>query len=92
MLGVPLAILKGTRHPNAAKLLVEFLLSEEGMTAYVSGEPRLILREGLNVPEAVRKYLPDLDKVNVLPVNWPALTLAEIRKAQNDFRKVLQVD
>lgn len=92
MLGVPLAILKGTKRPNAAKLLVEFLLSEEGMTAYVTGEPRLSLREGLTVPDAVKQYLPDIEKVKVLPVNWPALTLSEIRKAQNDFRKVLRVD
>jgi iron(III) transport system substrate-binding protein len=92
LLGVPLAILKGTKHPSAARLLVEFLLSEEAMTIYVSGEPRLSLREGLTLPDTVRKYLPDVDKVKVIPVNWPALNLSDIRKAQNDFRKVLNVD
>ena len=40
----------------------------------------------------VKKYLPDVDKVKVIPVNWPALNLSDIRKAQNDFRKVLNVD
>jgi hypothetical protein len=33
-----------------------------------------------------------VDKVKVIPVNWPALNLSDIRKAQNDFRKVLNVD
>ena len=92
LLGVPLAILKGTKHPSAARLLVEFLLGEEAMTIYVSGEPRLSLREGLKLPDIVKKYLPDVDKVKVIPVNWPALNLSDIRKAQNDFRKVLNVD
>jgi iron(III) transport system substrate-binding protein len=92
LMGVPLAIVKGTRHPNAARLLVEFLLSEEAMAIYVSGEPRLSLREGLKVSDTVKKYLPDVDKVKVIPVNWAALTLPDIRKAQNDFRKVLNVD
>ncbi len=92
LMGVPLAILKGTKHPNAARLLVEFLLGEEGMSTYVAGEPRLVLREGLTIPEKVKKYLPEIDKVKVVPVNWPAIGLAEIRKAQNEFRKVLRVD
>ena len=92
LMGVPLAILKGTKHPSAARLLVDFLLSEEAMAIYVSGEPRLSLREGLKLPDAVRKYLPDVDRVKVIPVNWPALSLSDIRKAQNDFRKVLRVD
>jgi ABC-type Fe3+ transport system substrate-binding protein len=85
-------MLKRTKRPSAARLLVEFLLSEEGMTTYVSGEPHLSLREGLVVPDAVKQYLPDVDRVKVVPVNWPALTLSEVRKAQNDFRRVLRVD
>jgi len=92
VIGVPMGIVKGTKHPNAAKLLEEFLLSEEGMSTYVAGEPRIILREGMRFPEAVKPYLPDLDKVKVVPVNWPALGLADIRKAQDDFRKVFGVD
>jgi len=92
VLGTPMAILKGTRRPNAAKLLVDFLLSQEGMQAYVSREANFSFLEGFKTPDAVKRYVPDLEKVKVLPVNWPALTLAEVTRVQNEFRKVLRVD
>lgn len=92
VLGVPMAILKGSKRPNAAKLLVEFLLSEEGMQAYIDGEALFSFREGFKVPEATKKYTPEIDKVKAIPVNWSALTLSEVRRVQNDFRKILNVD
>jgi len=92
VLGTPMAILKGTRHPNAAKLLVDFLLSQEGMQAYISREANLSFREGFKAPDVVKRYVPDLEKVKVLPVNWSALTLSEVTRIQNEFRKVLRVD
>ncbi len=92
LVAVPMAILKGSKRPNAAKLLLDFLLSEEAMHEYVSGELRFSFREGFKNPEAVRQYMPDVDKVKALPMNWAALTLAEIRKVQEDFRRILRVD
>lgn len=92
LLGVPLAIVKGTKHPNAAKLLMEFLLSEEGMQAFIAGEGVFSLREGFPVPAAVRKYTPDVSTVKAMPINWGTLTIPEVRKVQNDFRKILRVD
>jgi iron(III) transport system substrate-binding protein len=92
LLGVPIAILKGTQHPNAAKLFLEFLLSEEGMNAFITGEAVFSLREGFKPPDAVRKFTPDLASVKVMPVNWSALTIAEVRRIQNEFRKILRVD
>ncbi len=92
VLGVPIAIIKGTKRPNAAKLLMDFLLSDEGMREYISGEGVFSLREGLQIPEAVKKYTPVVDEVKAMPVNWGALTLSEVRKVQDEFRKVLRVD
>ncbi len=92
VLGVPLAILKGTKRPNAAKLLMDFLLSEEGMQAYIGGEALFTFREGFKLSEAVRKYTPEVDKVKAMPVNWPALSIAEVKKVQDEFRKLLRVD
>jgi iron(III) transport system substrate-binding protein len=92
LLGVPIAIVKGSRHPNAAKLFLEFLLSEEGMTAFITGEGVFSLREGFKVPEAVRKFTPDVASVKAMPVDWSALTIPEVRRIQNEFRKVLRVD
>jgi iron(III) transport system substrate-binding protein len=92
LLGVPLAILKGSKHPNAAKLFTEFLLSEEGQTAFITGEGVFSLREGFQTPAAVRKYTPDVATIKAMPVNWSTFTLAEVRKVQAEFRKILGVD
>ena len=92
LLGVPMAILKGSKHPNAAKLFTEFFLSEEGMNAFITGEGVFSFREGFQVPAAVKKYTPDVATVKAMPVNWAAFTLAEVRKVQAEFRKVLRVD
>lgn len=92
VLGVPLGILKGARHPNAAKLFVEFLLSEEGMQAFITGEGVFSLREGFRAPAAVTKFTPDVATVKALPMNWAAFTLAAVRRVQDDFRKILRVD
>ncbi len=92
MLGWPMAILRGTKHPNAAKLLMDHLLSEDGMREMVTGEGVFSLREGLKVPEAVQKYVPPVDQVKSVPVNWAGLNLAEVKRIQNEFRKVFRVD
>jgi ABC-type Fe3+ transport system substrate-binding protein len=92
LIGVPMAILKGAKHPNAAKLFTEFLLSEEGMTAFITGEGVFSFREGFQVPAAVKKYTPDVSTVKAMPVNWTTFTIPEVRKVQNEFRKVLRVD
>jgi ABC-type Fe3+ transport system substrate-binding protein len=92
VLSVPMAILKGSKHPNAAKLFMEFLLSEEGMQAFVTGEGVFSLREGFQVPAAVKKYTPDIATVKAMPVNWGAFTIPEVRKVQDQFRKILRVD
>ena len=92
LMSAPIAVLKGSKHPNAAKLFLDFVLSEEGMREYVGGEAFFTFREGFRVPDAVKPYVPPLDQVKMLPINWPALTLSEIRRVQNEFRKVLGVD
>jgi hypothetical protein len=67
-------------------------LSEEAMHEYVSGELRFSFPEGFKNPEAVRQYMPDVDKVKALPMNWPALTLAGIRNVLERVPEDLRVD
>jgi len=92
VMGVPIAILKGSKRPNAAKLFMEFVVSEEGIREYVAGESVIPFRDGFKVPEAVKAYVPALEQLKALPVNWPALTLGEIKKVQDNFRRILKVD
>ena len=81
MLGNQLAVLKGAPHPNAAKLLVEFLLSKEGADVYVEGEAVYSFRAGYKPPAAAAPYLMDLSKHKLLGMkDWVG--------AQKEFKPV----
>ncbi len=66
MLGNQAAVLKGAKHPNAGKLLIEFLLSEEGSDIFVEGEAIYSFRKGYTPPDAAKPYLLDLTKHKLL--------------------------
>jgi iron(III) transport system substrate-binding protein len=81
MLGNQVAVLKGSKHPNAAKLLVEFLLSEEGADIYVEGEAVYSFRAGYKPPAAAAPYLMDLSQHKLLGMtDWVG--------AQSKFKEV----
>jgi ABC-type Fe3+ transport system substrate-binding protein len=66
MLGNQAAVPKGAPHPNAGKLLLEFLLTKEGADVFVGGEAVYSFREGYTPPAHVRPYLLDLSKTKLL--------------------------
>jgi iron(III) transport system substrate-binding protein len=66
MLGNQAAVLKGAPHPNAGKLLIEFLLSKEGADVFVEGEAIYTFRQGYTAPPAARPYLLDLSQHKLL--------------------------
>ncbi|MFQ5895703.1 MAG: ABC transporter substrate-binding protein [Nitrospinota bacterium] len=73
MLGNQAAVLKGSPHPNAGKLLIEFLLSKEGADIFVEGEAIYTFRKGYIAPPAARPYLLDLSKHKLLGLkDWVA--------------------
>jgi iron(III) transport system substrate-binding protein len=66
MLGNQAAVLKGAPHPNAGKLLIEFMLSKEGADIIVEGEAVNTFLKGYQPPAAAKPYLLDLDKAKLL--------------------------
>ncbi len=66
MLGNQAAVPKRAPHPNAGKLLLEFLLSKEGADIFVEGEAVYTFRANYTPPPAVRPYLLDLSKTKLL--------------------------
>jgi iron(III) transport system substrate-binding protein len=66
MLGNQAAVLKGAPHPNAGKLLLEFLMSKEGADIVVGTEGVYTFLEGYTPPEAARPYLLDLTQHRLL--------------------------
>ncbi|MGH7399569.1 MAG: ABC transporter substrate-binding protein [Candidatus Rokuibacteriota bacterium] len=81
MLGNQAAVLKGAPHPNAGKLLIEFLLSKEGADIFVETEGIYTFLKDYTPPPAARPYLLDLNKHKLLGLkDWVA--------AQGKFKAV----
>lgn len=90
MLGQHLAVLKGSPHPNAGKLLVEFLLTKEGTDIVIEHEVVFSFLKGYTPPASVRAYLPDPKKMKMLGLNdWVGLT-KPIKAERKFFRKVFK--
>jgi len=71
MLGNQIAVLKGAPHPNAGKLLIEFLLSKEGTDVTVKGEAVYSFMKGYKPPVEAEPYLFDLSSRKLLGMkNW----------------------
>ena len=66
MLGNQAAVLKGAPHPNAGKLLIEFMLSKEGTDVIVEGEAVNSFLKGYEPPPAAKPYLLDMSKAKLL--------------------------
>ena len=70
-LGNQAAVIKGAPHPNAAKLLMEFMLSKEGADVIVEGEAVQTFLKGYKPPAAAEPYLMDLEKVKLIGIkDW----------------------
>ncbi|MDA1000894.1 MAG: ABC transporter substrate-binding protein [bacterium] len=90
MLGNQVAVLKGAPHPNAAKLLVEFLLTKEGADLYVEGEAIYTFLSNYTPPEKVRPYLLDLNSIKLLGMkDWIAAS-KRFKKVRADWVKVFR--
>jgi iron(III) transport system substrate-binding protein len=81
MLGNQAAVLKGAPHPNAGKLLIEFLLSKEGADIFVETEGIYTFLKDYTPPPAAKPYLLDLGQHKLLGLkDWVA--------AQGKFKAV----
>jgi iron(III) transport system substrate-binding protein len=73
MLGNQAAVLKGAPHPNAGKLLIEFLLTKEGADVVVQGEAVYTFLDGYSPPDAAKPYLLDINEIKLLGIkDWVA--------------------
>jgi iron(III) transport system substrate-binding protein len=90
MLGNQIAVVKGSAHPNAAKLLVEFLLSKEGTDIMVEGEVVYSFLEGYKPPEVAAPYLLDISSIKLLGMKDWVGAQAEFEQIQGDWQKVFQ--
>ncbi len=64
----PIAVLRAAAHPNAAKLFVDYMLSEEGQTVFVEDQT-LSARADVRAPQGA-VALADL---KIIPMDWAAV-------------------
>jgi iron(III) transport system substrate-binding protein len=90
LLGQPYGILAKAPHPNAAKLFIDFLFSEKGMKLYIDLEGPIAIRDGMKVPEKIRKYSPPIDEITVIPMDWKTIDSATADKFLEEFKGIFK--
>jgi iron(III) transport system substrate-binding protein len=90
LLGQPYGILAKAPHPNAAKLFIDFLYSEKGMKMYVDLEGIIAIRDGMKVPDKIKKYSPPLGEVNAIPMDWKSLDAKTLNQFQDEFKEIFR--
>jgi len=76
-------ILKKAPHPNAAKLWVDFILSERGQAILVKGEALISGRSGFTSP--LPDYAPSLQSLKLIKVDWQALSTEQLKKVRSEW-------
>lgn len=79
-------ILAAAPHPAAAKLWVDFLLSDVGQKIIVDGEALMSGRSGFVSPNPT--YAPPIESLNVIKIDWSKLTPADMEKARAEWRSI----
>ena len=83
LLPAAMFILKPAPHPAAAKLWVDFMLSEEGQKILVSHEALISGRTGFKSP--IPDYAPPIESVNVIPIDWPSVSVDDMKSVRAEW-------
>lgn len=76
-------IVANAPHPNAARLLSDFLLSTEGQKLVVDTFTGVSFR-----PDAVMKYHPPFNKIKFVPVDYEKFSNTDREKLLNEWRAI----
>lgn len=76
-------ILKAAPHPAAAKLWIDFVLSEEGQKILVSHEALISGRAGFKSP--IPDYAPPIESLHVIPIDWPSVSTDDLKKIKAEW-------
>jgi iron(III) transport system substrate-binding protein len=73
-------ILAKAPHPNAAKLWIDFILSEEGQQLMVKGEALMSGRSGFKSP--LPEYAPAIESLKLMKMDWKGLSTEQLKKVR----------
>jgi iron(III) transport system substrate-binding protein len=79
-------ILAKAPHPNAARLWVDFILSEQGQAIVVKGEAMVSGRTGFKSP--LPDYAPSIDNLNLIGVDWQSLSEERLKGLREEWIQV----
>ncbi len=79
-------ILAAAPHPAAAKLWIDFMLSDVGQKIMVDNEAMMSGRSGFVSP--IPAYAPPIESLNVIKIDWDKLTTADMEKAREEWRSI----
>ena len=80
-------ILEGAPHPNAARLWIDFVLSEEGQKILALKEYTISGRGGFKSPTDL---VPTLESLKIIPFDWTKATEADMQKARDEWSSVFR--
>jgi iron(III) transport system substrate-binding protein len=90
MLGNQAAVLKGAPNPNAAKLLIEFLLSKDGTDIFVEGEAMYSFMKGYKPPKEAQPYLFDVATTKLLGMKDWVGAANQYKPVREEWQKYFQ--
>lgn len=76
-------ILAKAPHPNAAKLWVDFVLSNEGQMILTKNEALISGRSGFKSP--LPEYAPSIDDLNLIKVDWQGSTSQKLKDIRDSW-------
>jgi len=83
LLPAAMFILKPAPHPAAAKLWVDFILSQEGQEILVKREALMSGRDGFKSP--IPEYAPAIESLNIIPIDWPNVSIDDLKKVRAEW-------
>jgi iron(III) transport system substrate-binding protein len=79
-------IMAGAPHPNAAKLWLDFILSEQGQTILAKQEALISGRSGFTSP--IPTYAPSIDTLKLIKIDWKTMPIDAIQKAKAEWLSI----
>ena len=79
-------ILTKAPHPNAAKLWLDFVLSEQGQTILSKSEALISGRSGFKSP--LPDYAPPIDSLKLIKMDWEKIGQDDIKAAKAEWLSI----
>ncbi len=81
----PMAILKRAKHPNAAKLMVDYMRSEQGQMIHGKFVGFASGREGIKHPSP---YIKGIEEMKAIPFDWKKYGSKAIKNTRKVWRRI----